>query len=134
MKQQIKIVGDSIAAGQGASDFRETDQVLMEYDTIKYFRCEAPSSWWGLLEAVGYAVKNYGCCGAYSYQVREHLECFVEPEDKIVLILLGLNDRKRPNGMAELEENMEYIVERIRDLGKLPIILTPLPSTFRINK
>ena len=130
MKRQIKIIGDSIAAGQGASDFRETDQVLMEYDTVRYFRCEAPSSWWGLLEAAGYSVKNCGCCGAYSYQMREQLEHFVEPEDEVVLVLLGLNDRKRPGGMAELEENMTYIVEKIRDLGKCPIILTPLPSTY----
>ena len=125
----IKILGDSIAAGEGCSLFRRTTEVLMKYDTTEYFRCEAPNSWWGLLALKGYPIKNYGCCGAFSYQIREHLDKFLEPEDDVVLILLGLNDRKRPDGMTELRENMTYIVNRIKELGKTPIIMTPLPST-----
>ncbi len=125
----IKILGDSIAAGEGCSLFKRTTDILMQYDSTEYFRCEAPNSWWGLLLAEGYQIKNYGCCGAFSYQIREHLERFLEPDDDLIMILLGLNDRKRPDGIIELRENMTYIVKRIQELGKTPILMTPLPST-----
>ena len=126
---KITVIGDSIAAGQGCSDFRETEEVLMQYGEIKYVRCEAPSSWWGLLEADGVSVKNRGCCGAYSYQVLEHLEQFVEASDETVLILLGLNDRKRANGMQELRDNMTAILKQLKEWGKKPIVMTPFPSS-----
>lgn len=128
-KGVIKIIGDSIAAGAGCSLFRETEDVIMEYGDKKYFRCEAANSWWGLLAQEGYAVKNQGCCGAFSYQIREHLDDMISEEDEAVLILLGLNDRKRQTGMRELRENAEHIVQKIRESGKKAILLTPILST-----
>ena len=73
-------------------------------------------------------VVNNGCGGAYSYQIKEHLETLVSREDDIVFVLLGLNDRKRTDGLKELKENLENIVERLISWKKAIVILTPNPS------
>lgn len=127
---KIKILGDSIAAGAGCSTFVETEEVLMDYPEKKYYRCEAPTSWWGLLAKQGYDIQNLGCCGANSTQLREHLETFVSEQDNLILLLIGLNDRKRPNGMEELRENLPWMIQSLRERGKKVVLLTPLPSTY----
>lgn len=132
---RIKIIGDSIAAGGGSTQSYKTDQLILE-DTKKYFRRVAPNSWWGLLETYLHKINstltvvNNGCGGAYSYQVKEYLETLVSQEDDIVFVLLGLNDRKRIDGLKELKGNLENIIERLISWGKTIIILTPNPSIY----
>lgn len=132
---RIKIIGDSIAAGGGSTQSYKTDQLILE-DTKKYFRRVAPNSWWGLLETYLHKVNstltvvNNGCGGAYSYQIKEYLETLVSQEDDIVFVLIGLNDRKRIDGLKELNENLENIIERLIAWGKTIIILTPNPSVY----
>lgn len=126
---RIKIIGDSIAAGGGSTQSYKTDQLILE-DTKKYFRRVAPNSWWGLLETYLHKVNstltvvNNGCGGAYSYQIKEYLETLVSQEDDIVFVLIGLNDRKRTNGLNELKANLDNIVERLLVWGKKIVILT----------
>ena len=130
---RIKIIGDSIAAGGGSTQSYKTDQLIFE-DTKKYFRRVSPNSWWGVLEVYLHKINstltvvNNGCGGAYSYQIKEHLETLVSHEDDIVFVLLGLNDRKRIDGLKELKENLENIVERLISWKKAIVILTPNPS------
>ncbi len=130
---RIKIIGDSIAAGAGSTQSYKTDHLIFE-DTKKYYRRVSPNSWWGLLETYLHkinftlAVVNNGCGGAYSYQIKEHLETLVSYEDDIVFVLLGLNDRKRIDGLKELKENLENIIERLVSWKKTIVILTPNPS------
>ena len=87
----IKILGDSIAAGAGSSLFHKTNQLIIEDAGNQYLRCEAKNSWWGLLESyleqrgIKCMVKNNGCCGAFSYQIYEHLDELVDREDEITI-------------------------------------------------
>lgn len=127
---KIKVLGDSIAAGAGCSTFVETAEILMDYPEKQYFRCEAPTSWWGLLLDAGHEVKNMGCCGANSTQLLEHLDQFLEEEDELILVLVGLNDRKRVNGMNELRENLAMLMTEIKRKNKRFAFMTPLPSTY----
>jgi lysophospholipase L1-like esterase len=41
---------------------------------------------------------------------------------------MGLNDRKLSNGMEELKENCECVVDKLVRKGKIVVILTPTPS------
>lgn len=133
---RIKIIGDSIAAGEGSSMSYNTDELIFEDNGIKYYRRIAPNSWWGLLER--YLEENYACCalenkgcgGAFSYQILENIDTLVTEEDDLVLILMGLNDRKRKNGMKELRYNCNAVVDRLMKDGKMVILLTPNPSTY----
>jgi len=134
-KQNIKIniIGDSIAAGAGSTGAYKTEQLVFE-DTKQFFRRVAPNSWWGLLEAYlkkknsTLTVTNNGCGGAYSYQIKNHLEDIISEEDDIVFILMGLNDRKRKDGMNELKENSEKILDELISRRKMVVVLTPNPS------
>lgn len=131
---KIKIIGDSIAAGAGSSMSYKTEELIFEEDGTKFFRRVAPNSWWGLLEQylrdnyITCTVENKGCGGAFSYQINKHLDTLISSDDKLIFILMGLNDRKRTNGMEELKTNCECIVDHLINKGKMVILLTPTPS------
>ena len=131
---KIKIIGDSLAAGAGSSKSYKTEELIFEENETKFFRRVAPNSWWGLLEQylgenhTASTVENKGCGGAFSYQISKYLDTLISREDKLVFILMGLNDRKRTNGMEELKTNCEGIIDNLTSEGKMVILLTPTPS------
>ena len=130
---RINIIGDSIAAGVGSTGAYKTEQLIFD-DTKQFFRRVAPNSWWGLLEEYlkkknhTLTVINNGCGGAYSYQIKDHMDEMLSEKDDIVFILMGLNDRKRKDGMTELKENSEKILDELISRGKIVVVLTPNPS------
>lgn len=131
---KVKIIGDSIAAGEGSSMSYKTKELIFEDDGVKFFRRVAPNSWWALFEQylsnkyIKCTVENKGCGGAFSYQINNHLNTLISSDDKLIFILMGLNDRKRKNGMEELRNNCESVVDKLINNGKTVILLTPNPS------
>jgi lysophospholipase L1-like esterase len=131
---KIKIIGDSFAAGAGSSMSNMTEELLFEEDGTKFYRRVAPNSWWGLLEQYlrdNYStctVENKGCGGAFSYQINKYLDTLISSDDNLVFVLMGLNDRKRTNGMEELKTNCECVVDQLINKGKMVALLTPTPS------
>lgn len=129
----IKIIGDSIAAGEGTSDFKELDSTLIIVDNINFKNVETKKSWGALLneylnkESKNVVLNNNGCCGMNSTQLKENINKLVSEKDDIVFILIGLNDRKRENGLNELYSNLKYIINHLRD--KKIILMTPTIST-----
>lgn len=132
--KRIKIIGDSIAAGQGSSSSYEMEQLIFTGHK-PFYRYAAPNSWWGLLEAYLLAandkskVINNGCCGAYSSEILAHITELVTKDDAVIFLLLGLNDRKKKNGMTALKQNLEKLIVYLQQEGKRVILLTPNPST-----
>lgn len=131
----IKVIGDSIAAGSGSSGMVQTEELIFQDPVGAYYRREAPNSWWALLDRYikkkypGSRVRGLGCGGAFSFQIWEQLPRLVSPEDRAVFLLVGLNDRKRPDGMEELSRNIPAILGRLAEMGKYVVLLTPNPST-----
>ena len=131
---KIKIIGDSIAAGVGSSNLIDTHEIIFEDEGIKYFMRIGPNSWWGLLDKylkeknMNCNIINKGAGGGYSYQINKYLNDLISPEDDIIVILMGLNDRKRVNGMEELKNNLSQIINKIKSMNKEIIIFTPTPS------
>lgn len=129
----IKIIGDSIAAGEETSDFKELDSTLIKVDNINFKNVQTKKSWGALLneylnkENKNIVLNNNGCCGMNSTQLRENINKLVSEKDDIVFILIGLNDRKRENGLNELYSNLKYIINHLRD--KKIILMTPTIST-----
>lgn len=131
---KIKIIGDSLAAGGGSSMSYRTEELIFEENGTKFFRRVAPNSWWGLLEQylrdnyISCTVENKGCGGAFSYQINKSLGTLISSDDNLVFVLMGLNDRKRTNGMEELKTNCECVVDELISKRKMVILLTPTPS------
>lgn len=131
---KIKIIGDSLAAGAGSSMSYKTEELIFEENGTKFFRRAAPNSWWGLLEQylrdnyISCTVENKGCGGAFSYQINKSLDTLISSDDNLVFVLMGLNDRKRTNGMEELKTNCECVVDELISKRKMVILLTPTPS------
>ena len=129
----IKIIGDSIAAGEGTSDFKELDSTLIIVDNINFKNVQTKKSWGALLneylnkENKNIVLNNNGCCGMNSTQLKENINKLVSEKDDVVFILIGLNDRKRENGLNELYSNLKYIINHLRD--KKIILMTPTIST-----
>ncbi|WP_346873840.1 SGNH/GDSL hydrolase family protein [Clostridium sp. UBA5988] len=73
-------------------------------------------------------VENKGCGGAFSYQINKYLDTLISSDDNLVFVLMGLNDRKRKNGMGELKANCECVVDQLIRKGKMVVLLTPTPS------
>lgn len=135
---KIKIIGDSIAAGAGSSMSYLTDEPIFEEDGMKFFKRAAPNSWWGLFERylkVNYgfcAVENKGCGGAFSYQINRNLETLISADDDLVFVLMGLNDRKRINGMEELRDNCASAADKLLEKGKTCCI--DIPESFGLRQ
>ncbi len=133
--KRVKIIGDSIAAGIGSSGCRKTEEVVFT-DGKDFHRHEAPNSWWGLLaryfeeNGFGCTVRNLGCGGANTTQILRHLPELIEDGDEIVFVLMGLNDRKRVNGLFECRENTARLIDLLRGMGKEVVLFTPTPSTY----
>ena len=131
----VKVIGDSLAAGSGSSGMVQTGELVFADAIGAYYRREAPRSWWGLLQKYlrerypKSRVENRGCGGAFSCQIAEQLPRLVSPEDQVVLLLFGVNDRKRPEGMEELARNAPAVLEKLAAQGKYAVLLTPTPST-----
>ncbi len=132
--KRVKIIGDSIAAGIGSSSCRKTEDVVFT-DGKAFHRHEAPESWWGLFarylaeNSYGCTVRNLGCGGANTTQILRHLPELVEEADEVVFVLMGLNDRKRENGLAECRANTAAVIDALRAMGKEVVLFTPTPST-----
>lgn len=137
MKQHIiKVIGDSLAAGAGSSESHETDAVIFEEGGRTFYKLDAPNGWSALLENYlhekygNYKVINKGCCGAATYQIDMFLETLVSKEDETVIVLMGVNDRKRIHGLDELKVNCTNVMNRLLEKGKKVVVLTPTPSTY----
>lgn len=132
----IRIVGDSIAAGAGSSESFKTDEIILKDGDQIFYRRKAPNSWWGRFETYlkekfpECTVINDGCGGAFSYQIRNAIDNFYSDKDDIIIIMLGCNDRKRNDGLKELEENLTYIIKYYKDRNKKVIVMNTNPSTL----
>lgn len=131
---KIKIIGDSLAAGVGSSNVEETNEVLFRDLLKKYCRVKTTTSWHNLLEKylkennINCTINNYGAVGVFSYQIDKFLNKLVDKDDDLVILLLGINDRKRVNGLKELNTNLRNIIDRLKKMNKKIIVLTPTPS------
>lgn len=112
----------------------KTEELIFECNGREFFRRVAPKSWGGLLEQylhnyyIKCSIENKGCGGAFSHEIKHNLDTLISDDDDLVLMLMGLNDRKRPHGMVELKNNGECVIDKLRSKGKKVVMMTPTPS------
>lgn len=134
---KIKIIGDSLAAGIGSSNVVISKQILFKDKIKKYYRVDSPNSWSSLLDKylkdnkLNCSITNYGAKGAFSYQINKYLDKLINKDDNLIILLVGINDRKRKNGLNELHKNLNIIINKLKNMNKEIIVLTPNPSTYK---
>ena len=130
----INIIGDSIAAGQGCSAFCHTNEVILDLDDKVWYRSESQNSWSALLEKdlksiyPNFKLVNNGCCGADSTQILKGLDQLYHQEN-LVLLFVGANNRKIPNGMEQLRLDLISMIHHFMKHGSQVVLMTPPPST-----
>lgn len=76
-----------------------------------------------------YGVVNNGCSGINSTQLRAHLTELIEKDDDVILLMIGTNNRKLPNGMVVLFHDLIDIMKRLKAMNKKVILMMANPVT-----
>lgn len=131
---QVKIIGDSIAAGSGSSDDNRSGPVILNIGG-KDFKEQLGRKCWASLFAAyvrglypASCVVNRSCSRLDSQGLRENIRRFIDEEDRLVLLMIGANDRKLQDGEERLERNVKYILDYIGQGGKEVLLMSYPPS------
>lgn len=131
----IKLIGDSITAGEGSSDDNRSGEPIISTAGETFKRQLGTKCWSSQFSRYiadkypNSIVLNFGLCGLSSSQIRECFSQLYCPNDDIVIFLLGSNDRKLRNGMKILFDNLTYMVKQIKKDNNISILMSPNPST-----
>ena len=131
---QVKLLGDSLTAGAGSSDFAPAGPPFVEIGGIPFCRSAGACSWAALFsEAVarsapGCRVLNNGCCNLFSHELLSHLDELSDPEDSLTLVMIGTNNRRLPDGIALLYRDLSTIAMRLQSGGRAPVLIAPPPA------
>lgn len=132
---QIKIIGDSIAAGRGSSDCTFDGEYIIKTDGRKYYRQTGKKYWGGVLETAlkerypHLEVINNSCNSLNTHQIHKFIDTLADPDDDLIFLMMGTNDRKLPGGMHLLNHDLRHVINRIREMDIPLVLLVPGPST-----
>lgn len=136
----IKLLGDSVTAGQGGTGYTNDTQhgelILTDSGYGTYYTNPNGYCWANLLKAYfeghfNCTVTNYGCSGMRVYRMKEHLSTLITDDDDIVIFMGGLNDRNDNSAHTTAEvlgSNIESIIDYCHANGKEIIIMSPIPT------
>lgn len=134
---KVNVIGDSIAAGAGASDSTKSNEKIITTKKNTYCRRYSNKSWYGLFEEYikdkfpKCSIVNNGCGGITSSEVREYIGELYSDDDDLIILQIGGNDRKIENGMNILFDNITHIVRYFKEKNKKIILMTGIPSTVQ---
>ncbi|MDO4927134.1 MAG: SGNH/GDSL hydrolase family protein [Turicibacter sp.] len=109
--------------------------MIIKIDGQLFRRQLGKKCWASLLETYmkendpSYHVVNNGCSGINSTQLRAHLTELIEKDDDVILLMIGTNNRKLPNGMIVLFHDLIDIMKRLKAMNKKVILMMANPVT-----
>lgn len=136
----IKLLGDSVTAGQGGTGYTNDAQhgelILTDSGYGTYYTNPNGYCWANLLKAYfeehfNCTVTNYGCSGMRVYRMKEYLSTLISDDDDIVIFMGGLNDRNDNSAhttLEILESNIQSIIDYCHANDKEIIIMSPIPT------
>ena len=137
---KVKLIGDSITAGQGGSDFNSnfntsggeliTDKIWKKtWYTNEEGYCWANNLKDYLVEKFGCIVKNYGCPGIGIDQMLLAIDDLVRDEDELVICMIGTNNRHNLQ-INEYYAKLVQLYETITiEKGKKCIMMSSMPAS-----
>ncbi len=136
---RIKLLGDSITHGHSGTGFC-TDG---DHITAGYMRNPNGYCWANLFRdymesRYNCQVVNNGICGINTQFIIDHFDELVDPEDDIVLCMIGTNDRlqkgidgpkkSRQERLQETYDNFLVLEEKLRKAGKQTVFMAGIPA------
>ena len=131
---QVKIIGDNIAAGCGSSDDDRSGPVILTVGGRDHKEQLGKKCWASLFGAYvrglypASRVVNRSCSGLDSTQLRENIRQFTEEKDRLVLLMIGANDRRPEDGPKRLTENVKYLLDHFIRKNKSVLLMSYPPT------
>ena len=136
----VKIIGDSITAGQGGSNFNANfntsggELITSKIWSQSWYTNDTGTCWANSLKAYltqkfNCTVKNYGCPGIGVDQMITAIDDLVKDEDDLVICMIGTNNRHNMQ-LTELYSKLEQIYNIITiQKNKKIIMMSCMPAS-----
>lgn len=136
----VKIIGDSITAGQGGSNFNVNfntsggELITSKIWSKSWYTNDTGTCWANslkdyLTQKFNCIVKNYGCPGIGVDQMITAIDDLVKDEDDLVICMIGTNNRHNMQ-LTELYSKLEQIYNIITiQKNKKIIMMSCMPAT-----
>ena len=146
---KISLIGDSITAGVGSSDYNEDGETIADNWRVNTGKmCYANKLKDYLTSNYGCTVTNLGMKGIASYQILYYWEQLMAHEADLVICMIGTNDRTTSSDLSNtpdlLYKNIETIYNRCKERDILVLfVVAPValksnenqsPINFNMNK
>lgn len=127
--KKVKIIGDSITAGDGSTDYSLTGDIIFDN-----FRMNIGEKCWAGQFKIYFEsnfnciVKNYAIPGIQSQFVVDNLSKLISTSDDIIVCMIGTNDRSNTDYLSRLTANLKSIYNYVKLINKEIIFVSPPPS------
>lgn len=132
---KVKLIGDSRTHGSGGSGYKQDGEVIPGTNDVR----TSPNghSWANsfrdlLAWKYGITVVNYGISGSNSQGIRNIIASLIEPDDDLIIMMLGTNDRHNFPSAESIKTNQRAIIEYAHSMG-IPVILMSAPPVAVVN-
>lgn len=151
---KIKLLGDSITQGSGSTGYVEWNDGTNTYrgngpdypnkwegyvdgdylghsGTLYWYESTSGAGWGQLIKAYyedkfNVSVKDYGMGGAKVSDILSRLSTLVSPDDDIITLMIGTNDR-RAESLSEFCSTLDNLISRLLSMEKEVILISPSP-------
>lgn len=135
--KKIKLIGDSITYGMGASDSTQSDEVIAVIGGETYYRSTTQKSWAAKFKAYfedrfNCSVTNNGISGTKSDFLVTNWNSLVDNDDDIIICAIGTNDRSS-NTKAGLYANLIQLSELAAAQNSIILFSTGIPTTAELE-
>lgn len=134
-RPKIVLLGDSIMAGVGASDYDASGELVIDKTftngpTYKVYRDAGAKSWAAQFKAhmestyPGCSVINNGVPGFTAWQLSDSMDELVPEDVDIAIVQIGTNSRNAADKTTLIIDPMKAIIDYLREIGVTPIVMT----------
>lgn len=130
----IVLLGDSITAGVGSSDYKPDGQLVIQksYDEKEYdtYRNTGAMSWAARFEVYmestypGCTVINNGVPGFTVWQLWDSVDSLIPEGCDVAIIQIGTNSRNAEDKQLLIVDPLEDLIEYLSNKGIVPVVMT----------
>lgn len=142
-KIKIKLLGDSITAGQGGTGYDQLGDLIYDAGWKQWYVNANGVCWANSLKAYleskfNCEVLNYGMAGIFASNLVDAYDSIIKDDDDIIILMVGTNNRNYTNlyesTTKRLYDDLKKVVTRLEDDGKRVILMSNIPASVKNEK